>query len=352
MLPEIPGHQVHGSKLHGLRTTVSRLLGSKSTGFAGAQPISFSAQHLEELKNENYFVSEKADGIRCLMFTTTDSQGRGETYLIDRHNDYYQLDFGLPMERSRQFHYDTLMDGELVLDIYDDGRKLLWFLLFDCMAVDGKCLVDRPYHKRLGHLREFILKPYRELLRADLNYAQRQPFRMDLKKLQLAYHLQAVFDEIPTLKHKSDGIIFTSKDARYGLGTCDKMLKWKPADENTVDFKVKVIGDYNKPIFVLQLWQGNDTYTDHGILKLSPDEATSWLQDPPDGRIIECRYDPEWATEWRFARFRDDKAHANHINTYEKIMISIRDGVSKDELLNTAPDIRSRYKEREARERR
>ena len=50
--------------------------------FPGAQPISFAAPHLEELGNENYFVSEKADGIRCLFLTTTDRDGRGQTFLV------------------------------------------------------------------------------------------------------------------------------------------------------------------------------------------------------------------------------------------------------------------------------
>ncbi|KAJ3154950.1 Dcp1p-Dcp2p decapping enzyme complex alpha subunit [Geranomyces michiganensis] len=350
IMPRIPGVQVHGPELFTLRNTVARLLGSKNSGFSGAQPISFSAKHLDELKSENYFVSEKADGIRCLMFTTVNSRGKGETYLIDRHNDYYFLNFGLPKDaRSGAMHYDSLVDGELVLDTYDDGKQCLWFLLFDCMAVDGKGLVDRPYHKRLGHLRQFILNPFREAVRRDPSYASRQPFKMDLKKLQLAYHLKMVFEEMPTLKHKSDGIIFTSKDAAYGLGTCNKMLKWKPADENTVDFKVKVIGSHTKPTFVLQLWKGGHEYVDHGILKLSPEEE-SWLRDPPDGRIIECRYDPSWPAQWRFHRFRDDKANANHVNTYEKIMISISDGVSKEELLKSAPEIRARYKDREKRQ--
>ena len=52
--------------------------------FPGAQPISFAQKHIEELKNENYFVSEKADGIRCLMYTTINQErgGEAETFLV------------------------------------------------------------------------------------------------------------------------------------------------------------------------------------------------------------------------------------------------------------------------------
>ncbi len=54
---------------------------------------------------------------------------------------------------------------------------------------------------------------------------------------------------------------------------------------------------------------------------------------PPHGRIAECRYDPDWPGYWKFMRWRDDKEHANHLNTYEKIMESIRDNVEKQEVL-------------------
>ncbi|TPX64182.1 hypothetical protein SpCBS45565_g06083 [Spizellomyces sp. 'palustris'] len=333
MLPVIPGVQVRGPTLSDLQRHVSMLFGSRSSnGFPGAQPISFASVHLNELENENYFVSEKADGIRCLMFTTTNREGRGETYLIDRKNHYYYLDLGLPIPgKPRQSHFDTVLDGELVLDEYEDGRQVLWFLLFDCIVIDGKTLVDRPYTKRLGYLKENILKPYKELLQTDWEYAQRQPFRMDLKELQLSYHLQKVFEVIPTLKHKSDGIIFTSSVAPYSCGTCDKMLvlSWKPSDENTVDFKVRVDGNADKPRYFLLLWEGQNQYSEYGELTLDADERKRWLNRPPDGAIIECRYDPEWPGRWRFTRFRDDKQHANHRNTYRKIMQSIKDGVDK-----------------------
>ncbi|KAI9094358.1 putative mRNA capping enzyme alpha subunit [Phlyctochytrium arcticum] len=353
MLPTIPGVLVKEPKLYDLQQLVNKLMGARQ-GFPGAQPISFAGSHLKELERENYFVSEKADGIRCLMFTTTNFDGRGSTYLIDRKNHYYFLDYGLPIpQRLDKLHMDTVLDGELVLDTYPDGREILWFLLFDCVVIDGKSLVDRPYTKRLGYLKSNILEPYKQLMQRDAEYARYQPFRMDLKPLQLSYHLRKVFEDIPQLKHKSDGIIFTSSVAPYTIGTCDKMLKWKPAEENTVDFKVKIENGYSsQPRYFLMLWEGGNQYSDFGELTLENELRERWLRSPPDGAIIECRYDPKWSGTWRFARFRDDKQHANHRNTYRKIMDSIRDGISQQQLMEHASIIRDRWKEREAAERR
>jgi mRNA guanylyltransferase len=65
---------------------------------------------------------------------------------------------------------------------------------------------------------------------------------------------------------------------------------------------------------------------------LEPERREEWEQNPPEGRIIECRYDPEWPNHWRFSRWRDDKLTANHISVYEKIMQSISDNVTEEEV--------------------
>ena len=53
-----------------------------SIRFPGAQPVSFASRHIQELKDENYFVSEKADGVRCLVYTTSHASGDRETFLV------------------------------------------------------------------------------------------------------------------------------------------------------------------------------------------------------------------------------------------------------------------------------
>ncbi|KAJ3202028.1 Dcp1p-Dcp2p decapping enzyme complex alpha subunit, partial [Dinochytrium kinnereticum] len=152
---------------------------------------------------------------------------------------------------------------------------------------------------------------------------------MDLKKLQLSYGMERVFEEMPHLKHKSDGIIFTSSVSPYGIGTCEKMIKWKPSEENTVDFKVDVRGPTEDPQFMLQLWHGSQKHEDFCEMTLEDDVLAEWKLNPPKSRVIECRYDPNWPNRWRFARFRDDKTQANHISVYHSIMKSIEDNVDE-----------------------
>ncbi|KAJ3076831.1 Dcp1p-Dcp2p decapping enzyme complex alpha subunit [Podochytrium sp. JEL0797] len=365
MLPSIPGIPVEGQQLSDLRTHMARLFGQEVSDrrlvllallstcadssaseprFPGAQPISFNSSHLQLLEEENFFVSEKADGIRCLLIATRNPQtGQYETFLVDRKNSYYKINVPLPKpDNIHEFQRDTVLDGELVLDI-DKGVQILWFLLFDCMVSMGQSLIDKPFTKRLGRLKEHVIRPYKQLYREDPHYARNLPFRLDIKPLELAYHVGKVFEQIPHLKHKNDGVIFTSSVAPYAIGTCQKMLKWKPSEENTVDFFLE--GPDAEGKYVLKLWHGRDGHQYFG--PFTPDEklGEEWYYNPPPhGSIIECRYDPNWPGSWRFSRFRDDKENANHISVYRSIMDSIADNVDQEAIVSHAGAIRDQWK--------
>nr|KAJ3421908.1 Dcp1p-Dcp2p decapping enzyme complex alpha subunit [Polyrhizophydium stewartii] len=276
MLPPIPGTRVQDPQwLRFLRGHVSELvqMNCRPSKFPGAQPVSFASHHIQELCEENYFVSEKADGVRCLMFTTRLRDGSGETFLIDRKNEYYKLDFGL-MQADGSLHVDTLLDGELVFEAETDKqtgeqRQKLFFLFFDALVVDGKSLCDRPYTKRLGYLREFVVKPHLMHERKP-EYTRNQPFRMVQKRLEMSYNIATVFEHMRGYKHKTDGVIFTSAVAPYMSGTCPKMLKWKPSEENTVDFKIISIGrgPTGSPEYRLGILESSDRHSDFGVLEL------------------------------------------------------------------------------------
>jgi hypothetical protein len=49
-----PGIRAEGNLLRELRAEVAALLGRSSHGFPGAQPVSFSRKHLDELRREEY----------------------------------------------------------------------------------------------------------------------------------------------------------------------------------------------------------------------------------------------------------------------------------------------------------
>jgi mRNA guanylyltransferase len=112
----------------------------------------------------------------------------------------------------------------------------------------------------------------------------------------------------------------------------NQRLKWKPSEENTVDFKVSVYRQEEGLKYHISILVDGSDYKDFGEITLEDEVKAEWDSDPPNGRIIECRYDSEWPNTWRFSRYRDDKLDANHISTFEKIMESIKDNVTEDEV--------------------
>ncbi|KAJ1729256.1 Dcp1p-Dcp2p decapping enzyme complex alpha subunit, partial [Coemansia biformis] len=129
-IPSIPGVQVPEYAAQTLRQLVATLVHAQRTMFPGSQPVSFTREHLRtELLNEDYFVCEKSDGVRVLVLMLVDKgyHGRPLTYIITRKNEYFivpNAHFPLPESHDfSQYHHQTLIDAELVIDIEDGGKQ-------------------------------------------------------------------------------------------------------------------------------------------------------------------------------------------------------------------------------------
>ncbi|KAL8763360.1 MAG: hypothetical protein Q9184_000831 [Pyrenodesmia sp. 2 TL-2023] len=372
-VPEIPGIRATGDLLRAFRQEVADLLGRRSIGFPGAQPVSFAARHKFELQKQDYYVCEKSDGIRCLLYHTQDEENEEVIYLIDRKNDYYwvpKLHFPLP-GFEQQFHLNTLVDGELVNDKLPNGGTQLKYLVFDCLFLDGSSLMHRTLDKRLAYFRENIFNPYQALYKKYPEEIQYLPFIIDFKKFELGYGIEMMFREVlPKLPHGNDGLIFTCRNTPYQFGTDPHILKWKPPEENSIDFLLRLefpvvepdeadmrdgftspFLDYSaKPEFGLWVYKGENDYLQWTTMFV---EDSEWehmqsLAEPLHDRIVECFLDKH--DRWRFHRFRDDKTEANHISTVESVMESIQDRVTEDDLIGAAKKIRDEWKKRQAAE--
>ncbi|OLL25789.1 mRNA-capping enzyme subunit alpha [Neolecta irregularis DAH-3] len=368
-IPTIPGELLADTHMALLRRQVASILGRRVDEFPGAQPVSFATHHLDQLRQRDFFVCEKSDGVRCLMFITSEPDRdpsrpcREVVYLIDRKNHYYQvprLHFPLPDDPTcKTFHDRTILDGELVIDTEADGSQVMRYLVFDCLVINGKNLIKRDYSKRLGHVQNLLLKPLQKFLKANLTFSRDMPFRVEFKEMQFAYGLSLLFNKLlPELKHGNDGLIFTSWDAPYVFATNENILKWKPAEENSIDFQLRLAfnkfpdgsNDYNsRPSFELYVWKGGDSYEYWADLPLSDAQFQELVAQgrPLNERTVECALKDG---RWTMLRFRDDKEQGNHITTVKKVLQSIRDGVTKEQLVAKEADIRNAWKSEEREE--
>ncbi|RCH91664.1 Dcp1p-Dcp2p decapping enzyme complex alpha subunit [Rhizopus azygosporus] len=363
-LPEFIGKRVDPTYSKILQQKLKELLHTTSdsiNSFPGSQPVCFESKHLIDIEREDYYVCERSDGVRYLLLFVQSPKGPA-SFLYDRNRYWYYVPNLLFPTRGRENEYlkDTLMDGELVLDV-DDKKKTWRYLIFDLMVVNGLSIVQRSFNTRLGMLQQDVIQPLNMGLR-NLAETDRPPFSVELKKMERSYGLHLVFDQIPKLKHKTDGIIWTPVKYPYTSGTCQKLLKWKPPESNTVDFRIAARwSKEHKPIYSIEVLSHGVTYKFYDHFQPEPALATKWKSHLPDGRIAEFRYDPDCEVTiveqgyaptvrkggWRFVRFRDDKGIANDENVVKKILNSIKDGVTKEQLLSCMDRVRAAWKARE-----
>lgn len=395
-VPSIPGTRCLPEVESYLKQQVAIILRTRSNQFPGSQPVSFTREHLyRNLLERDYLVCEKSDGLRVLLFVLINPETNEEgTFLISRENEYFHIpDFHFP-RTDKDFdtsHNGTIVDGELVYSTNPITKiKEIRYLIFDCLAMDMNSVMHKNLWKRLYHAQHEFHKPYSELRRKFPDACKDWPFKLDFKNMTQPFKIHKIFNEMKNLTYVSDGLILTCCDTPYISGTDPTLLKWKPSEENTIDFKIHLefpkfvdndlpkhdpnreYFNYDaKPKFKLYVWKGGDNPHQHepvennikrngGEYKNSFQNYDEWndltVSDEQweelkksgesfNGRIGECRQNCDGS--WELLRFRDDKLNGNHINVVLKILKSIEDSVTREELIELEPKIKEKWDERE-----
>lgn len=397
-VPYIPGEKVSDQVGSFLKSQVAKMLRTRPNQFPGSQPVSFVQSHLDnDLMNRDYLVCEKSDGLRCLILALVNHDtGEEGCFLITRENEYFIVpNFHFPRNPSPkqpedfdQPHDGTIIDGELVMSKNPfTGDKELRYLIFDCLAMDKMSVTMKPLTKRLYYAQEQFHKPYLKLRKAFPEQCSVFPFKLDFKNMTQSFKLSKVFRELKNLTHVSDGLILTCCETPYVVGTDHTLLKWKPSEENTIDFKIqlvfskytdadlpdhhpnKVYTDYDsRPQFKLWVWENTvpepeddvddedyktsfEGYQEFAELTVSDEEWDSLKQSGEkfNGRIAECRKDENG--DWKMLRFRDDKVNGNHATVVGKVLRSIKDAVTQEDLIAREEEIKNHWLLREEQKR-
>uniref|UniRef100_A0AAQ5XBS2 mRNA-capping enzyme n=1 Tax=Amphiprion ocellaris TaxID=80972 RepID=A0AAQ5XBS2_AMPOC len=239
------------------------------SGFPGAQPVSMDRQNLRFLEQNPYKVSWKADGTRYMMLIN----GKNEVYMVDRDNSIFHIaNLEFPFRKDPRVHLsNTLLDGEMIIDKVN-GQPVPRYLIYDIIKFN---LLEGSFTSQVSH--------------------------------------------------EVDGLIF-QPCGRYKPGRCDDILKWKPPNLNSVDFRLKITkvgGEGLLPQTVGLLYVGN---YDRPFAKM---KATKELKQY-DNKIIECTFANN---SWVFMRQRVDKSFPNSYDTAMAVCKSIQEPVTKEILL-------------------
>ncbi|KAJ3680974.1 hypothetical protein LUZ60_015463 [Juncus effusus] len=242
------------------------------------------------------------------------------------HSLTYEL-LGMP-----GFHEMTLIDGEMVIDKVENVGLKRRYLAYDLMAINGVSKVKLPFSERWKLLKEEIIKPR--------NYENNPTYRYDMELFRVrrkGFWLLSTVEKllggfIPSLSHESDGLIFQGWDDPYVCRTHEGLLKWKYPEMNLVDFLFEIGSRNNQLLFLFE--RGKKIHMDGECIKFSDEEDISAIS----GKIVECSKDPI-ENCWVCMRVRHDKATPNDINTYRKVLRSIKDNITQDVLVSEIKEI-------------
>lgn len=314
-------------KAYNLQRKVQAMCGWKKKEFPGCQPVSMDKTNINLLSSKPYRVSWKADGTRYMLLINAED----EVYFFDRNNTVFKVEGLRFVHRKdlRRHLRDTLLDGEMVIDKVD-GEDIPRYLAYDIIQFEGQDIGKFPFYPtRLQCLELEIIKPRYAAIERMLINKVKEPFSIRKKDFwpitQTANLLGEKFAK--SLSHEPDGLIFQPAKDAYVAGRCDEVLKWKPLDMNSIDFRLKIVKEGGAgliPTKVACLYVGQ---LEQPFAKMKYTKALKEL----DGKIVECKFENN---EWKFMRERTDKSYPNGFNTAAAVSASIRDPVTKEDLIH------------------
>jgi hypothetical protein len=230
---------------------------TKTDRFRGVAPITMLVENMRKKVvkgtpnvRTGYNVTDKADGLRMMGYVDK----AGELFMIDMSLNVYRT--GL----SRNSCENVLVDGEFVTKD-KNGNPIQQFLLFDCYhAIGGEDVTKLPFcsaptgteeqkreKSRYGHLMAFVDRwndgdGARVIPSAGVT--QKNRILVGAKNFLFAPAGDGIFPACARVLdsaklYHTDGLILTPNEMplpdRPGVKFADQ-LKWKPSDENTVDF--------------------------------------------------------------------------------------------------------------------
>jgi hypothetical protein len=220
---------------------------------------------------KDYSVTDKADGLRKLLFISTG----GKMYLID---PLLNVQFTGLVVDIKAFH-NTLLDGEHVL--HDkNGAFINLYLAFDIYFLKGESVRERSFHtsnkehadktrhsEMLKYIADMDAKPVLKSAKSSLTVQCKRFYfddgdtmfseTMTKSEENASERIFALCKQCleSEFKYVTDGLIFTPCNTGVGgttpgqVGPLDRKFtwalsfKWKPPQYNTVDFLVNTVKD-------------------------------------------------------------------------------------------------------------
>jgi hypothetical protein len=230
--------------------------------FIGPNTVTLQQEHYPLLTEETFMVTDKADGERKLLFISAKNK---KIYLINTMGHVENTNC-IPVKSADAF-LPIVLDGEHVFktkygeicntffafDVYFIPNHYKQFItkkyetdkeFFNFPDKDIRVLTFDQRYEVLTHINSVFLTQYFNTPSHKYTIARKNflPYTQENCKI--------IYEDNSSLYHK-DGLIFTPRILGVGLTSKDQPIKneritwdlnfkWKPPDENTIDFYVKI----------------------------------------------------------------------------------------------------------------
>lgn len=219
--------------------------------YPGPQPATLERRNMElmqepgvaSLLKTGYNVTDKADGLRCLLFVAEN----GRIFLVDGGGRVYATGKEGPKDMG-----GLVLDGEWIRKDRK-GATVSHFYAFDILATRGDTKVTSlpflvPGSKvETRHAAMSAAVSALATSKQAVKVPVAQEIQIGVKSFRTADNIfrdaaAIVLDDAVTAPYVTDGLIFTpnADPLPLGRGTWAAQLKWKPASHNTIDFLVVI----------------------------------------------------------------------------------------------------------------
>jgi len=192
-----------------------------------------------------YVVTEKADGERILLYVNN----IGKVYLIN--NSYKVEETGIIAKKEL---FNSLIDGEYIhCNKRIDGIKKNMYAAFDIYYINNKSVTSLPLiDGRYTELQK--INKYLDLSKSEFEFI----VKVHHNSSNILGDCKTILSNPRRYPYEIDGLIFTpAKLAIYSFYpsipvpitqnmSWERAFKWKPPEQNTIDFLIKFMGEIKK----------------------------------------------------------------------------------------------------------
>jgi hypothetical protein len=232
--------------------TVHDATGAPNGKYPGPQLVTINrvnmatiqTEGIPNIRYEDYNVTDKADGLRCLLIVARD----GRIYLMDGGRNVYAT--GLKSEVAELV--GTVLDGEWIKNT-KSGKAVSIYYAFDIFAAGTLNVAALPFinAESGGKDRHAIMRDVIDKLSTaepTIEIPSAHKLKISIKTFHsTSTEPGSIFNDVRNCldaaresDYNTDGLIFTPNLAPLPVGgkTWEAQMKWKPPHDNTIDFLV------------------------------------------------------------------------------------------------------------------